>query len=136
MEEVRSLPPFLVAGRVGPLEHSPVTTPSEPLLAAFRSCLSTHIHARAASGSITVQSLALDIEAELSPSPPSGPRRPDPVPPAFDTIRVTVNIQSDAPHEAIWALVAHAVLWSPIANILHGPVHLDVTVAEAAAALG
>ncbi len=46
-----------------------------------------------------------------------------------------MTIQSDAPREAIRALVAHAVLWSPVANTLHGPVHLDVTAAEPAAVL-
>jgi hypothetical protein len=32
------------------------------------------------------------------------------------------------------ALVAHAVLWSPVANTLHGPVHLDVAMAASEAA--
>ena len=130
MNYVRGLPPLAVAEQFGPLKGAPVTTPSETLLAAFGSCLSTHIHANAASGSITVQSLMLDVEADVLPSPLWGPRRQDPGPVGFDTIRVTVSIQADAPLEAIRALVAHAVLWSPVANTLHGLVHLDVTVAE------
>lgn len=135
MNYVRGLPPLAVAERFGPSEDAPVATPSETLLAAFGSCLSTHIHANAASGSIVVQSLMLDIEADVLPSPLWGPRPLDPGPVGFDTIRVTVSIQSDAPREAIRALVAHAVLWSPVANTLHGPVHLDVTVAEPASKL-
>lgn len=135
MNYVRGLPPLAVAERFGPLEEAPVTKPSETLLAAFGSCLSTHIYANAASGNITVQSLMLDVKADVLPSPLWGPRRPDPGPVGFDTIRVTMTIQSDAPREAIRALVAHAVLWSPVANTLHGPVHLDVTVAEPAAVL-
>lgn len=38
---------------------------------------------------------------------------------------------ADAPREALRALVAHAVLWSPVVNTLHGPVHIDVGLAEA-----
>ena len=129
---VRGLPPFTVAERVGPLADAPAATPSETLLAAFGSCLSTHIYANAASGSIAVESLMLELEADVLPSPLWGPRPLDPGPVGFDAIRVTVSILSDAPREAIRALVAHAVLWSPVANTLHGPVHLDVTVAEPA----
>ena len=129
---VRGLPPFTVAGRVGPLADAPAVTPSETLLAAFGSCLSTHIYANAASGSVTLESLVLELEADVLPSPLWGPRPLDPGPVGFDAIRVTVSIRSDAPREAIRALVAHAVLWSPVANTLHGPVHLDVTVAEPA----
>jgi hypothetical protein len=50
-------------------------------------------------------------------------------PVGFRAIRVAVHIDADASPEAIRALVAHAVLWSPIANTLHDPVNLDVTVA-------
>ncbi len=44
----------------------------------------------------------------------------------FEAIRVIVLMDADASPEALRPLIAHAVLWSPIANTLHGPVHLDV----------
>jgi hypothetical protein len=41
-----------------------------------------------------------------------------------------VDLQADAPRAALRALVSHAVLSSPVANTIHDPVHLDVTLAE------
>jgi hypothetical protein len=37
-----------------------------------------------------------------------------------------VHIRADATLDALRAIVAHAVLWSPVASTLHDPVHLDV----------
>ena len=62
--------------------------------------------------------------------PRSETRQPKPV--GFGAIRVVVHIDADASAEAIRALVAHAVLWSPIANTLHDPVHLDVSLESVA----
>ena len=49
----------------------------------------------------------------------------------FETIRVSVRIEADAPRASLDALVRHATLWSPVANTLHNPVHLDVTLEAA-----
>lgn len=125
---IRTLPPLLVEERFGPPGDAPAATPSETLLAALGSCLSAHIHANAASGSILVQSLELVVEADLAPNPMwLAGHAPGPV--GFESIRVTVHMQADAPPEALRALVAHALLWSPVANTLHDPVHLDVALA-------
>ncbi len=40
-------------------------------------------------------------------------------------------LDAEAPREQLEALVRHATLWSPVANTLHNPVHLDVTLAPA-----
>jgi uncharacterized OsmC-like protein len=125
---VRDLPPLPVEERFGPWTDAPLATPSEILLAALGSCLSAHIHANAAGGSIIVHSLELDLEVDVAPSPMWGPRDQAPKPIGFETIRVAVRIRADASPEALSALVAHAVLWSPVANTIHNPVHLDVTV--------
>jgi hypothetical protein len=52
--------------------------------------------------------------------------RHEPGPLGFQSIRITVHIQADATPEALQVLVSHAVLWSPVANTLHDPVHLDL----------
>ena len=129
MNLIRALPPLLVEERFGPPGDAPAATPSETLLAALGSCLSAHIHANAASGSILVHSLELVVEADLAPNPMwLVGHAPGPV--GFESIRVAVHIQADASLEALQALVAHALLWSPVANTLHDPVHLDVALAE------
>lgn len=127
---VRKLAPFPVEERFGPPDEVPVTTPSETLLAALGSCLGAHIHANAAAGNVTVHSLELDVEADMAASPMW--RRPGatPGPIGFEAIRITVQMKADAPPEALRALVAHALLWSPVANTLHDPVHLNVALAD------
>jgi uncharacterized OsmC-like protein len=126
---VRGLAPLLVAERFGPAADAPIATPSETLLAALGSCLSTRIHANAASGSIAVHSLELTIEADVVTGPMWAPLGQEPRPVGFEAIRVEVRMEAAASSEALRALIAHAVLWSPVANTLHGPVHLDVSLA-------
>ncbi len=130
---IRTLPPLMVEERFGPPGDSPAATPSETLLAALGSCLSAHIHANAASGNVLVHSLEVEVEADLATNPKwlTG-QAPGPV--GFEVIRIAVHMQADAPPEALRALVADALLWSPVANTLHDPVHLDVTLAEPAPA--
>ncbi len=134
MNYVRGLPPLPVEERFGPPDGAPAATPSEMLLAAFGSCLSAHIHANAASGGIVVRSLELDVEADLAASPMWDARGQSPGAMGFEAIRVAVHMEADASLEALRALVAHAVLWSPVANTLYGTVNLDVALAGAVAA--
>lgn len=130
MNYVRALPPMPVEERFGSPDDTPAPTPSEALLAALGSCLSAHIHADAASGSITVHSLELVVEADLAISPMwARSRTPGPI--GFEAIRVAVHMRADASPDALRALVAHALLWSPVANTLHDPVHLDVALTQA-----
>ncbi|HET6605044.1 MAG TPA: OsmC family protein [Rhodopila sp.] len=117
--------------RFGVFENPDVASPSEALLAALGSCVSARIHANAAAGSILVTRLELDVEVEVGASPLWERSVSEPGPVGFGAIRVAVHIDADASSEAIRALVAHAVLWSPIANTLHDPVDLDVTVIAA-----
>ena len=49
----------------------------------------------------------------------------------FEAISVVVRMDADAPRTTLEALVRHATLWSPVANTLHNPVHLDVTLESA-----
>lgn len=128
---VRSLAPLPVEERFGPSDDAPAATPSETLLAALGSCLSAHIHANAASGSIAVHSLELEVEADFPASPMWEPPGLPPKPIGFEAIRVRVHVVAEASPAALRALVAHAVLWSPVANTLHDPVHLDVALAPA-----
>ncbi len=130
---VRGLPPLPVEERFGPPDDVPVVTPSETLLTALGSCLSARIHANAASGSIMVHSLELEVEADLAAGSMWDAHGQSPSALGFEVIRVTVHMQADASPEALRALIAHAVRWSPVANTLYGPVNFDVTLAGSAA---
>ena len=124
---VRDLPPLPVEQRFGPPDDAEVATPSETLLAALGSCLGSHIHADAAAGAIVVHSLEVRLEADVTASPMWDARGPMPGSVGFETIRVVVEMRADAPLETLQALVAHALAWSPVANTLHDPVHLELT---------
>ncbi len=104
---------------------------SEALLAAFGSCLAVGIHANAIARNIPIRRLALDLEADINPTAVWGTGDTDPKPLGFEAVRVSVRIDADASDESLDALIRHATLWSPVANTLHNPVHLDVSLAAA-----
>jgi organic hydroperoxide reductase OsmC/OhrA len=125
--KIRSLPEMQIEQQLGLNGLEPEATPSELLLATLSACLAKRIHANAATGNIAIATLILDVEADLAVSPIwTGPGR-DPAPVGFEVIRINVHLDASAPHDALQALLSHAVLWSPVANSMHSPVHLDVT---------
>jgi uncharacterized OsmC-like protein len=136
MNYVRNLPPLPIEERFGPPADVPVATPSETLLAALGSCLGARIHANAALASIVVHNLELDVEADVVANSMWEPPGHAPRAVGFEAIRITVHAHADASPEALRALIAHAVLWSPVANTIHDPVHLDVTLGRTTGAAG
>ena len=99
---------------------------SEALLAALGSCLAVGIHANALAQAISVSVLELQLSAEINTTSVWGAGDITPKTIGFDTIRVSVRLEADAPRKTLEALVRHATLWSPVSNTLHNPVHLDV----------
>jgi uncharacterized OsmC-like protein len=102
---------------------------SEALLAAFGSCFAFGIHDNAVVQGISISSLELELEADMNATSVWGAGDPTPKAIGFETIRVRVHLEADAPRETLDTLIHHALLWSPVANTLHNPVHLDVTLA-------
>ncbi len=130
---IRNLPPQPVA-EDKPQDLSRETAApnaSEALLAAFGSCLATGIHANAVAQAIPIRSLTLELEADINTTAVWGAGNVAPHTIGFETIRVSVHLDAEAPRASIEALVRHATLWSPVANTLHNPVHLDVTLVPA-----
>ena len=128
---IRDLPPQTVIEDASPSLSSETMAPnaSEALLAAFGSCLSVGIHANAVAQGIPIRSLSLDLAGELNTSAVWGAGNLAPHTIGFASIQVTVHIEAEVPRERLEALVRHATLWSPVANTLHNPVHLDVVLA-------
>ncbi len=100
----------------------------EMLLSAFGSCLAAGIHANALVRHIPIVGLSLDVTGEIDDAVHWGTSR-DARPIGFEAISVSVRIESDAPPEALVALIKHAVLWSPVGNTLYNQVHLKVDLA-------
>lgn len=128
---IRNLPPQPVMEdeTAGLLAESVAPNASEALLAAFGSCLAVGIHANAVAQGIPIRSLEVDLEADINTTAVWGAGDLNPKTIGFESVRVLVRIDAEAPRQQLETLVAHASLWSPVANTLHNPVHLDVVLA-------
>ena len=135
---IRDLPaqPVMEDEPAGLLGEAIAPNASEALLAAFGSCLAVGIHANAVAQGIPIRSLEVELAADINTSAVWGTGDLNPKTIGFETIRVSVNLEADASRQILDALVKHAVLWSPVANTLHNPVHLDVTLKTAADGIG
>jgi uncharacterized OsmC-like protein len=119
-------PPPMVAEPEGLLSEDIAPNALETLLAAFGSCLAVGIHANAVARRILIPRLELELEADINTTTVWGAGDHDPKIIGFEAVRVFVQLDADASQEALAALVKHATLWSPVANTLHNPVHIDV----------
>lgn len=128
---IRNLPPqeVMEVEPEGLSSEAVAPNASEALLAAFGSCLATGIHANALAQGLPIRSLELELEADINTSAVWGAGDLNPKTIGFESIRVLVRLDADTPRKILEALVKHATLWSPVANTLHNPVHLDVTLA-------
>ena len=128
---VRDLAPIPVEERLGPPDKALVATPVETLLAALGSCLASRIHANATLGNIQVRELELVLDADIAAGSLWRADIDMPRAPGLDAIRIKVHMDADASATDLKTLIANALMLSPVANILHGPVDLDVALAEA-----
>ena len=126
---IRELPPLSSeAADTSSLTDEAAPSPCEALLAALGSCLSIGIHANAVARAIPIRHLEIDIEGDIGVAGLWGTGDLTPKPLGFETITLRVRIEADVSNEILEALVEHAAMWSPVANTLHNPVHLDVVV--------
>jgi len=124
---IRDLSPLgAEAAHTSSLTDEAAPSPCEALLAALGSCLSIGIHANAVARAIPIRHLEIDIEGEIGVAGLWGTGDLTPKPLGFETITVRVRIEADVSSEILEALVEHTAMWSPVANTLHNPVHLDV----------
>ena len=130
---IRDLPPQPVMEPEpgGLLAEATAPNASEALLAAFGSCLAVGIHANAVAQRIPIRRLELELAADINTTAVWGAGDLQPKTIGFETVRVLVKLDADSPRATLEALVRHATLWSPVANTLHNPVHLDVVLAPA-----
>ena len=120
LEGGKLVPPGLLGDDTAP-------NPSEASLAALGSCLAVGIHANAVARGITVYTLEIELEGDLNITGVWGTGDLSEKPVGFTDVRAKVKFEADRPREELDALVAHARLWSPVANTFSRPVNLDVT---------
>jgi uncharacterized OsmC-like protein len=126
---IRELPPLGgEAADASSLTDEATATPCEALLAALGSCLAIGIHANAVARAVPIRHIEIEIAGEIRVATLWGTGYLPPKPLGFETITVRARIEADVSLEILEALVEHTVMWSPVANTLHNPVHLDVVV--------
>lgn len=132
---IRDLPPQAVTEDEpeGLSNETSAPNASEALLAALGSCLAVGIHANALVQGIPIHSLELQLAADINTTAAWGAGDLTPKAIGFEAIRVSVRLVADAPRNVLETLVQHTTLWSPVANTLHNPVHLDVALEPEAA---
>ena len=136
MNYIRDLPPQTVMEDepTGLSSEAAAPNASEALLAALGSCLAVGIHANALAQNLPIKSLELRLSADINTSAAWGAGDLAQKTIGFEAISVSVRLIADAPRKALEALVRHTTLWSPVANTIHNPVHLDVTLEPEAVA--
>ena len=123
---IRSLPAHVIDEPPVLLGDDTAPNPSEAALAALGSCLAVGIHANAVARGITVRSLEIELEADINITSVWGTGDTSPKPVGFEAVRAKVHLDADAPKPELDALIAHAKIWSPVANTFANPVKLDV----------
>ncbi len=126
---IRTLPAHVIDEPAVLLGDDTAPNPSEASLAALGSCLAVGIHANAVARNITITRLELELEADINITSVWGTGDISPKPVGFDAVRVKVHLDGDAPQEELDAIIAHAKVWSPVANTFTKPVALTVDAA-------
>jgi len=126
---IRTLPAHVIDEPPVLLGDDTAPNPSEASLAALGSCLAVGIHANAVARNITINRLELELEADINITSVWGTGDVSPKPVGFDAVRVKVHLDADAPQAELDALIAHAKVWSPVANTFTKPVALSVDAA-------
>lgn len=126
---IRNLPAYIVDEPPGLLGDDTAPNPSEASLSALGSCLCVGIHANAVARGITVYRLEIDLEGDLNITAVWGTGDLSDKPVGFTDVRAKVTFEADRPREELEELIAHARLWSPVANTFSRPVNLEVSLA-------
>lgn len=126
---IRELAPIILDEAGGLPGPDSTPQPLDMLLAAVGSCLAGSIRAQAAARGIVLSALSLDVEADLAAAPSDEAHPPSL---GFDEVRVAVHIASDAPRDALSALVARATLRSQVASTLHDGTQISVVLSSPA----
>ena len=125
----RRRPAFVVEAPPGRLGDDTAPNPSEASLAALGSCLAVGIHANAVARGITVFKLEIELEGDLNITGVWGTGDLSDKPVGFTDVRAKVIFEADRPRAELEALIAHARLWSPVANTFTRPVNLEMSLA-------
>ena len=105
--------------------------PGEIVLSGLGGCLAVGITAVATWKQVTLSKLELFLEGDIG-NPAAwgaGGAEKQPAEMGFQAIRVKVVIEGDAPRDVLDEIVAHANLYSPVANSMRNPIAFAIGLA-------
>ena len=105
--------------------------PGEIVLSCLGGCLAVGITAVATWKQVTLSKLELFLEGDIGNPAAWGAGGAEKLPAemGFQAIRVKVVIEGDAPRDVLDQIVAHANLYSPVANSLRNPIAFQIGMA-------
>ncbi len=105
--------------------------PGEVVLAALGGCLAVGITAVATWKQVRLSKLELFLEGDIGNPAAWGAGGAEMPPPqmGFQAIRVKVAVEGDAPRQVLDEIVAHANVYSPVANSMRNPVPMSIGLA-------
>jgi len=105
--------------------------PGEVVLAALGGCLAVGITAVATWKQVPLSKLELFLEGDIGNPAAWGAGGAEMAPPqmGFQAIRVKVLVEGDAPRAVLDEIVAHANLYSPVANSMRNPIPFEIGLA-------
>ena len=105
--------------------------PGEIVLSGLGGCLAVGITAVATWKQVTLSKLELFLEGDIGNPAAWGAGGAEKLPTemGFQAIRVKVVIEGDAPRDVLDQIVAHANLYSPVANSLRNPITFQIGMA-------
>ncbi len=124
---VRDLDAHIIDEPPGLLGDDTAPNPSEAVLAALGSCIAVGVHANCVMKGIAMTKLEVELEGDINISAVwgTGDLGTEKIV-GFSDIRVKVDVDGDASKETFDEIIAHANIWSPVANTMRLPVNLTV----------
>lgn len=119
---IRNLPVHVVDEPPALLGDDTAPNPSEAALAALGSCISVGLHANAVNQGIAINSIELELEADINITSVWGVGDTSDKPVGFTGVRVKVHLDADADRATLDKLVQYTLDWSPVTGTFRNPV--------------
>ena len=126
---IRSLDAHVIDEPPQLLGDDTAPNPSEAALAALGTCICVGIHANAVHQAITLNSLELELEADINITSVWGVGDVSDKLVGFSAVRIKAHIDADAEREKLDELLKHVLKWSPVTGTYVNPVPVTAQLA-------
>ncbi|MCY4325374.1 MAG: OsmC family protein [Betaproteobacteria bacterium] len=119
---IRGLDPHIIDEPPQLLGDDTAPNPSEAALAALGTCICVGIHANAGHKGIVLNSLELELEADINITSVWGVGDLSDKLAGFSAVRIKANIDADVERSQLDEMLKHVLKWSPVTGTYVNPV--------------